>query len=426
VSSDEYAVLYEDDFGFAGPGHVFYPAALRQIAEVLAELNRDEILQPASFNANIRLYLDLILGRFRSFHDTHRAAQSVHSAYRRENRQYCLYLRSFVLGGVVLGTGVTDGRLTQQQGLVSSDRTFREFLKAALPRGVASISFINTFDLYPSGNEAEDAVDYMRRSHIPSFRVLSHNWKDIVKEVARGAKLIVVNAEDEGRGIDYELDVIRECGMADRTIVARRLGKRTDIDPSEFHDVIDSAEAGLASGKLAPTIRALAADDFKQTNDVTDLSGLRCWVVDRQIDAAAKRFDAETLSRIAYDHYIPSSLASNWTLLTERFPKLLDEWRAIESKAEGGDTPGTEELTHALYAALEVFYIAVTLERYYEMAIALSTIGMAHRAITSDKGIMTACYRHAARCAEWDRNSALTAFLTDALMSLEGESENDR
>ena len=153
---------------------------------------------------------------------------------------------------------------------------------------------------------------------------------------------------------------------------------------------------------------------------------MRCWVVDRQIDAAAKCFDPETLSRVAYDHHIPSSLASNWTLLTERFPKLLDEWRAIESKAERGDTPGTEELTNALYSALGVFYIAVTLERYYEMAISLSTIGMAHRAITSDKGIMTACYRHAARCAEWGRDSALAAFLTNALMSLERESEKDR
>ena len=69
-------MLYEDEFGYAEPGAVFYPEALGPVTEILAELNREEIHHLHSLNQDLTLYLDLIMGRFRSFHDTHRAAQA--------------------------------------------------------------------------------------------------------------------------------------------------------------------------------------------------------------------------------------------------------------------------------------------------------------------------------------------------------------
>ena len=176
-----------------------------------------------------------------------------------------------------------------------------------------------------------------------------------------------------------------------------------------------------AARRLAQAIGFLSNDEFKQTNEVSDLSDLRCWVVDRQIDAATRSFDAETLANVPYDLYIPSSLASNWALLTELFPKMIDQWRAIEAKMTSNEVVTTDELVHALYSALRVFYVGITLERYYEIAFALSTLGMAHRAITRNIKIMAACYRHAAQCAEWLGDSAVTDFFADAHLRLTQE-----
>ena len=68
-------MLYEDEFGYAEPGAVFHPEALDIVMEILAESNREEIHHLHSLNQGLTLYLDLIIGRFRSFHDTHRPGQ---------------------------------------------------------------------------------------------------------------------------------------------------------------------------------------------------------------------------------------------------------------------------------------------------------------------------------------------------------------
>jgi len=78
-------------------------------------------------------------------------------------------------------------------------------------------------------------------------------------------------------------------------------------------------------------------------------------------------------------------------------------------------------LGQVMYNALAVFYVAVTLERYYEMAMALSTMGMAHRALTGNKHVMLDCYRHAAGCPAWSDDVALAEFLGDASPRLERE-----
>jgi hypothetical protein len=420
MTHGENVLVYDDGFPATGAGAVVYPPSLQPVTPFLAELNGEAILAPREFNANIQLYLDLILGRFASFHDTHAAAKRIYGQYRAEGRQYCVYLRSFVWAGVVLRTDLEQGRIFQQVGFSGQDRAFRSFLKRTLPRGVASLSFINTFDLYPSGNEdGHRARRDMARVTIPSFRVLSHNWKEVVRHVVRGARLIVMNAWGESEGVEHEMELIRECGMAERTIVTGRALSRSAMASTEgFYAIVDLGDPAVLTGgqarALAQTVRSLAADSAPQTNGVADLSELRCWVVDRGIDRAAELFDPQTVARTPYDYFVPSSMLSNWQIMTERFPQMVAGWRSIEAQMEKGGTLSVERLANVLYLALSVFYVATTLERYYEMAMSLSTMGMAHRAITGEVQIMATCYRHAARCAKWLGDDALTRFLSQA------------
>jgi hypothetical protein len=423
MKGKEKALLYEDNIGFGKPGHVYYPEALRLISPFLAELNSDEILEPKSFNANIQLYLDHIIGHFQSFHDTHAVAKEIYSAYRTQKKQYCLYLRSFTLAGMALHLNPEGDRLTQTIGYSANDRNYRRYLKASLVSTINCLSFINTFDLYPSGNELDR--QFMKGVTIPSFRVLSHNWKTVVRQVIHGAKFIVMNMEGDSEGVAYELAMIKEAGMTDRTILIRERQDETGAGKA-FYDVIDLKngvfqEDSEPGRKLAKAIHSLCNDGFEQSNKVTDLTNLPCWVVDRQIDLAARSFDKETLAGISYDLYIPSSLASNWELLTESFPIMNEQWQAIEGKIGVGQKISTDELAKLLYSALRVFYIGATVERYYEMSIAISTLGMAHRMITNTLEIMFACYEYATKCAGWLGDLPLRNFFSNASVNLARE-----
>lgn len=420
-------LVFEDALGFPEPGSVFYPESLRQVSEALAQLVGPEIRHPRSFEANIELYLDSIVGRFRSFHETHRKALAIHHAYRSEGRQYAVYLRSFSLGGIVLGTGFEGGRVTQQQGWSGLDRDAREMVKAELPAGLPGVSFVNTFDLYPSGNEDDESVEYMERVTLPSFRVLSHNWRDVVREVVRGARLIVLNAFDAGEGIDFEIELLREAGLAPRTVaLASGRGRRRAAALRGFAEVIDLGGQPLRSGsaeaaRLREAIGALENDGFVQTSEVADLSGLRCWVVDRGLGTSEATLADPQLAAAPYDHLIPSSLSSNFALLRDQFPAMVERWNRLEARMTAGSWPTTEELAAAMYQALSVFYLAATLEWYREMSHALATVGMAHRAITRDLRVMAACYRHATEIAGWSDDAALAAFLADASARLHQE-----
>jgi hypothetical protein len=423
MSGSDKAIMYQDDLEPVPEGGVFYPEALRRIEPFLAMFNRDEILQPKVFNANIELYLDSIIGLFRSFHDTHRAALAVYESYRACGSQYCLYLRNFRWAGMALGRYWEGTRLVEAQGYSAKDRYFRQCLKSALTPDIATLSFINIFDIYPSGLEKDDG--YLKEVMIPSLRVLSHNWREVVREVVRGANLIILNVLDDSEGVTYEAALLAECRMADRTILTgENLAKRHIASMSQFHQIIDLTESppdpeSQEGRNLVGAIQALSADDFRQTNQVSDLSMLRCWVIDRHIDAAMRQADPQTLAGVPYDLFIPYSMRTNWKDLTRFFPEVVEHWEAIERKAMGkGRLPGTEELANTMYEALRVFYLAVTLERYYEMAMSLSIIGMAHRTITRRLDIMTVCYSHAAECAGWSGDTALTTFLQGALQEL--------
>jgi len=416
MANPEKAVSYKDKIGYLPDGQIFYPESLRQILPALAELNREDMRDRESYSANIGLELDLIVGYFRSIHLTHRTALETFEKYRTEGRQYCLYLRSFNWAGELSG---------EESRYAFLDQNFRTFLKESLPPGTATLSFVNMLDQYPRNESAEEA-DYMARATIPSLRVLSHNWKDVVREVIRGARMVVFNTRGESDGISYEADLLSECHMESRTVVTGAGIQSSGIaSTGRFAGVMDRGAGwlpltGASARRLAHTIRSLATDDFTQTNHVRDLSELPCWVLDRNIEIARTRFSAEDLAGIPYDLYIPSSLLNNWTVLTGIYPEMAKSWTEILNRGRNTGR-GREELPHILDVAVHVFWVAATLERYYEMAMSLSVIGMAHSLITGESDLMVKCYGHAVNCALWSGDTALTDFLTQAYSELSGK-----
>ena len=55
------------------------------------------------------------------------------------------------------------------------------------------------------------------------------------------------------------------------------------------------------------------------------------------------------------------------------------------------------------------------------MAMSLSMLGMAHRALSGQIETMSACYAYAAQCAGWRRDDALQTFFADAHLRLDRE-----
>ncbi len=428
MSSTDRAVTYDDGIPPMGLGPAPYPEGLGMIASALAELQSERMAEPGYMRAQLPLALDLIFERFRGFHETHRKAQTVHAAYRAGRSQYCVYLRSFALAGTVISTHLDGPEPGQALGFSAGDRSFAEIVRASLPAGLESVSFINTFELYPSSDQDWESSEYLRRAAIPSFRLLSHNWRHVVREVIRGADFVVLNAGHATAGVSYELQLLGECEMAARTIVVTS-SEGAEIEPTAtgtYADVIDFGvlAGGLAEGpssRLAAGIRSLAADDHRQVNEVEDLSKLECWVVDRKIDLAVREFGSEFLWGIPYENYVPSSLAPVWSVLSEEFPLMLEEWRQAEAVEESGESPTISTAARLLTRAMNVLHLATLLERYYDMALALSAIGISHRAITDETEVMVTCFRHGAQSAAWCKEPELAEFLSDALARLKDE-----
>jgi hypothetical protein len=382
-------ITYADGRPVPPLGSIYYPEPLRLIAPALAELNSETAGEPAEFAANVELCVDMVMGFLRGVHDAHAAGLAVHDRYRRRGDQYALYLRSFALAGRVLSR--TPWR--EQLGISTGDHASRLQFAAALPPSVAPLSFVNTLDRYP------DADD------VPAIRVLSHNWRAAVREGVRGANLVVMHVDGPSDGVAYELQLLRECGMADRTLV---LTADVDASVAGFPHVLElpHGRAGLAAA-----IGALAGSGFRQTTAAGDLSTLPCRIIDRHVEMARRQWSDEQLAGVPYDHFVPSSLRSNTALLLRHYPAMENGWRRIEADAERS-APSRERLVSALGAATGTFCLAVVTESYVEMAMALATMGVAYRALTADHEVLTTLYGYAAECARWSVDAELAEFLT--------------
>jgi hypothetical protein len=408
-------VVYQDNHGVLPDGQIFYPDSLGLISPALTELNKESMHDIDTYQANLMLEIEMIMGFYGAIRETHRAALEIYEGYRNEGRQYCLYLRSFDWSG-----RFSDDEMY----LAPLDLKFKSFLRDSLSPEIAVVSFVNVRELYGGAVDPQAAI--------PSLRVLSHNWKEVVREVIRGACLVVLNTwEEEAEGLAYEAGLVAECGMESRTIVTgARISGSGVLAAGSYASVIDRGETwfpldGPAAGRLAGIIRRLSADDFRQVNQVRDLSELPSWVLDRNIELARAQFSADELAGLPYENYIPSSLLNNWKLLADLYPKMYDSWKAIESQFAAGSRVAGGDMFRAVDAAVHTFWIASTLERYYEMAMSLSIIGMAFRMVTGKLDTMVKCYAYAADCAGWSGDPELANFLSDAYSRLRREAAND-
>ena len=399
-------IPYDDGRPVPPRDSIYYPEPLRLIAPALAELNSETAGWPAEFAANVEPCVGMIMSFVRGIHDAHDAGLAVHDRYRRRGDQYALYLRSFRLAGRMLNR--TPWR--EQLGISTADHSCRRRFAAALPPGTAPLSFVNTLDRYPTlSDDGSPPPD-----DVPAIRVLSHNWRAAVREGVRGATFVVMHLDGASDGVAYELQLLRECGMVDRTLV---LTADVDASVAGFPHVLELPH-GWA--KLADAIGALAGSGFRQTTDVGDLSTLPCWIIDRHLDAARRQWSDEQLAGVPYDQLVPSSLRSNMAQLVQYYPDMENRWRRIEAETERGAPPSQERVVNALNAAVRTFYLAVVTERYTEMAMGLATMGVAYRALTGDDAVLTRLYGYAAECARWSGDAELADFLTRAHRDLLG------
>jgi len=408
-------VVFQDHRGQFPPGRVFYPESLLHITPILEELRSEKMGQPKYFNTNVQFFLNEIIKYFEGIHDNHNAAKTVYDQYRTGGHQYCLYLRNFWLSGLTLNVNIE--RNYTLYGLSGHDRSYRQLVKNGLKAQINSLSFVNIRDYYyPSETGGSE---HKRDFTIPSFRVLSHNWHGIVSEAIKGAKLIVLNIQSETGGVQFEVNVIRECGMAQRTIcIAGKKDKYADA-LSDFYDVIEVQSSGPVPQntpeiqRLKDAIEYLTNDNFMQKNLVRDLSDIKCYVIEKNIDLATSQYKPEILSDVAYEDYIPSSLVSNWNLFSRHYPEMVQHWEGIDKMIRIGQRPDISQVADVMYEALGTFYLAVTLERYEEMAFSVGIVGIAHQIITGQDPIMTDCCGHAAKCAAWGDNMLLAKAFGD-------------
>ncbi len=396
------AYAFDDGQPAARDCEVLYALSLSTIRGQLGLLNGDDMAEPRVFNANAPWLLQQIAEFFEGVHATHETALAVHHAYRTEGAQYAVYLRNYVLGGLRTYFSTDDG-WEGQDYFQSADWAYRKMVHEALDGRLDSLSFMNP-------HSPDVRIGQGPPVAIPSLRVLSHNWKGVVEEVVKGATLVVFVLDQASKGIEFELDLLRRHNMTERTILVVR---HPDLARyADFEHVIESWDRDDPA--VPALVRELAEDSFRQIRAVADLSAVPCHVVDRDLDLAAGQLAPEVLEQAAYEDLVPSSLASNWRVLAAEFPRTIEGWRAVEEQYWSGSPPPIDQVANVMYHALWTFIAAVTLERYYEMAVTIATVGIAHKTITGEWGLMIQCYEHGALFAQWSRDPAYGDYLRHA------------
>jgi len=409
-------LLYDDGLPRVPDGALFYPLSLAPVRAALSELMSERMEKPKYFRAHFSWTLRWVVGFFASIHHAHENAKTVLGQYRQNGTQYAVYLRSFDLGGQRLEAS-SEGESWASDAFLTKDANNAMLMADACEGRMACLSFSNPFspnlrlDLYGERDTAPPSAV------LPAFRVLDHNWQDVVQEVVRGANVIVMFPEVASEGVVTELRLVCELGLAPRSIVVVKWPDgMTSLVEAGFGSVL--LREDVDDAEIVTRVRSLASDGFRQTRRVADLSDLPCHIVDRNILRARSHFSPEELSSAQYDCYLPLSLARNWHALVEQFPLVVSARRSVEQRAASGEVTGTAELAVIMLKALRVFVVACTLERYYEMAVSLATLGIAHRTITRDRDVMRECYEGAALFAGLSGDDKLAKryrMLVDAL-----------
>jgi hypothetical protein len=398
---------FDDGSPRSPEGAIYYPIELSLIRGHFSELLRPEMELPHVFNADAPFLLRQITEFYSGIHLLHEKALDTHSAYREAGTQYGVYLRSYDLGGTRLYTN--DENVWYGQDIfITKDANLRRKIADASTSASPVIGFMNPHSLNVSFDDGD-------RSGISTIRVQNHNWQEIVTQVVRGANWVVMALDNESAGTAFELDLLRELNLAERTLVIADEAKGLDV--SDFHRVLDSE--GLE--ELPELITALSQDTFLQSRDVDDLSDFPCYIIERHLEVGKGQFEHESLIGARYEHFLPNSLATNWNIMAEHFPEMVERWRQAETYFTRGKSPGTAELAAIMYHALTSFVASVTLERYHEISISIATIGAAHRSITGERDFMAQCYAQAAQYAAWSEDPGSADYFLEAAEKIRSE-----
>jgi hypothetical protein len=414
MSEPRRAVMFRDEIGYLPENMIHYPRALKSVSEAIMELGGDKMQRPRYFQAHAALALALISARFEGVHETHAAACQAQRQYREHGAQYCLYLRSFFSAGMQFNFRQEAGGVKASLGLLTHDWRMRKLVAESLAGRMGTLSCINHGDSTVSkklfGDSSTEAA-------IPLFSVQSHNWKNVVEQLIAGANCIVLflYGRSLNDGVQFEIETIQKYAMQHRCIVVSEEAEpAAEAAAKGFSDVFTWRAPG-EDERIAAALQSLAADNFRQTRPVEDLSTMKCYVVDREIEPAFTQAGAETLKGLEYTDFIPSSLAQNWRILWINYPSLSDTWRTVVEGIREDRLPGTEQLANTMLTAVRCLCLATTLELYDQMAGSLEIIGATHRVITKSPEIWQICYRFAAACAEWADNEPAARYLRGIL-----------
>ena len=403
---------FDDGTPAAPEGSIYFPIEFSLIREHFGALLRPEMEHPKTFNLEAPCLLRQISEFFSSIHASHDSAIDTHNAYRLEGTQYGVYLRSYDLGGNRLWSNDNDIWFGQDI-FITRDVNLRQKIADLSERVGQVIGFMNP-------HSPDVRFDGDVRPSISTLRVLNHNWQAIVEQIVRGANWVVMALDRESSGTAFELDLLDKLNLNARTILVA--DSDTDQNVGAFYRVLDSEDIESLSGHATN----LANDAFLQSNGVEDLSDFPCHVLDRNLEMAQGQFEHGSLVGAKYEHFLPSSLASNWNVMAEHFPSMVARWQQAEKMFAENQSPGNQELASIMYQAVFSYVASSTLERYREISMSIATIGSAHHAITRDEDFIANCFDQAALYASWSEEPKSSDYYrqTAAKIRVDGKSDH--
>jgi hypothetical protein len=373
------------------PIRICYPESIRTLSSHLSYFLGNDIGQPAQFNANFPLMIRQVIDFYLAIQAMHGRALEVLGDNREQDRQFCLYLRSFAAGGTRFKIKSDRAQLSQEMISIGLDERIRNFVDDTLEGIMPVVSCLNTLDI----NTIAQAHKQPKPPAV--LRLLSHNWIRTIDALIDRAQCVVMlffTAHGQStEGLQVELAALDRLGQMQRTIL---------IFADDNSEILDQTSAYVYGAfnwpawmpkptppALAQSLRTLAGDGHRRTVTLPAIDYPPCFVVDK--DYSVSRFESGELSETDYAALVPGDLESNCSAFQEDYLATLQWWARIESNLESGRRPDIEDTANAMYAALHCFVLAATLEAYEPMARTLAMIAKAHYVITRTTEIALIC-----------------------------------
>jgi hypothetical protein len=375
---------------------IVYPESLRPIAAILSNMVRqtDDILS----DEMLLFAIPAVVQFFDGTHANHARAAELLRRHEAHGQPFGLYLRNFASAGMQAPPVAGDwGGIARPTVFTGEDEAMRRDLAGHLPAGLPLLSCFNDLNLvWPKpGQEA------------PIFRLLSHNWQDVIRAVIDAAHCIVIFAASSpdrasGDGLELEFEAVRAAGQGGRCIVLAPA--RGYLPPVPVHACFRARDADFLE-----CLSSLARSPPVPRRPIARIAAPPCWMVDRGY--AASDFGPGRLSEEDYGLLVPAALEGNARLMTDQFDRLLSDWAGIEAELVARNRFDRKRLTDVLNRSLALFAIATTLDTLEAMARALMIFGFAHRVLSRSVAVAGLCAAGAATLATLARLPDLAANL---------------